>query len=262
MKSQIIIKIISKIMYNNVYIKKSNIYSGLGIFAKKNINKNEIISWYYIKVNKHKKLKNKYKYNKYIIEYISIIKKKCLIEFNDYKKLKGKGLAQLANDAIYFGLTGKNNNSYFIKNGKYIFLLAYNNIKKDDEILASYGMNYWMKQINCKYNIKNIYNHNFKKTINILYYLEKLIKDYFLCDIYKIKNIDNNYKISFNLMDEKRWCINYNIWHYDEDFYISFKNDNNGLINIYYSCITCKDNDYNFLIDKTNINIFDLNTYL
>lgn len=256
-------KIFFKIMYNNVYIKKSNIYSGLGIFAKKNINKNEIISWYYIKDDKNKKLKHKHKhkYNKYVIEYNCIIKKKYLIEFNDYKKLKGKGLAQLAIDAIYFGLTGKNNNSYFMQNGKYIFLLAYNNIKKDDEILVSHGMYYWMKQINCKYNIKNIYNHDFKKIIYILYYLSKLIKDYFLCDIYEIKNINNNYKIYFKLIDEKRWCINYNIWHYDEDFYISLKKDNKGLINIYYSCVTCKDNDYNFLIDKTDINIFYLNRY-
>lgn len=247
-------------MYSKVYIKKSSICSGLGIFASKNICKGDIISWYYGKVVKCKKLKHKkYKYNKNIIKYNCINKKEYIIGISDLKNLKGKGLAHIANDAIYFGLTGKTNNSYFIYDGKYVLLLAYRNINKNEEILVSYGLEYWIKENNYKHSVvKNIYNYKFKKTINILYYLEKLIKDYFLCNIYEIKNINNNYRIYFKLINEKRWCINYNIWHYDDSFYICFKKDINGLINIYYSCVTCKDNDYSFLIDKTDINIFDL----
>lgn len=56
-----------------------------------------------------------------------------------------------------------------------------------------------------------------------------------------------------------KMTYNYNIWHYDDDFYISIKKDENNIINVYYSCLTCKNNDYNFLIDKTIVNIFELN---
>lgn len=245
-------------MYNNVYIKKSIICNGLGIFSNKVFKKGDIITWYNGFIVNYKNLK-KYKYNKYVIEYKSLNIKKYIIGNSDVKNIKGKGLAQFANDAIYINLTGKTNNSYFNQNGRYIFLLASKDIKKHDEILASYGMNYWIKEINYKHNIKNdFYDDNFKKTINILYYLTKLISDYFLCDVHEFIEFKYN-KLYFKLIDQKRWCINYNIWHYDDDFYISIKKDENNIINVYYSCLTCKNNDYNFLIDKTIVNIFELN---
>jgi hypothetical protein len=246
-------------MYNNVYIKKSTICNGIGIFANKKFKEGDIITWYYglIVDNNYR-----YKYNKYVIEYKSLNMKKYMIGISDIKNIKGKGLAQFANDAIYIKLTGKTNNAYFTQNGRYIFLIASKNIKKHDEILVSYGMNYWIKEINYKYNIKNkFYDCKFKKTIKILYYLTKLIKDYFLCDVYEFIGFKNNYKLYFKIIETKRWCINYNIWHYDEDFYISIKKEKNNLINVYYSCLTCKDNDYNFLIDKTIVNIFELDNH-
>lgn len=243
--------------HDNVYIKRSDICNGLGIFAKKNIKKNDIITWYYGNLVDYKYINSKkYKHNKYIIEYNSINKKKLLIGISDINKIKGKGMAQLANDAIHFKLTGKTNNSYFIQKGRYILIIASRNICKNEEILVPYGMEYWMKEINYKYNIKNkIYNYNFKEMINILYYLTKLIKDYFQCDVYEIREIKDKYKIFFELREQKRWCINFNIWHYDEKFYIYFKKETEeDIINIYYTCLKCKYN-YKFLIDKTKINI-------
>lgn len=247
-------------MYNNVYIRKSLICDGLGIFANKNMMKDKIITWYYRFVVDYNKIKyKKYQNNKYIIEYSSIDKIKSLIGISDIDKIKGKGLAQLANDAIYFNLTHKYNNSYFIQKGRYIFLISLRNIKKHEEILASYGIDYWLKEIKNKHNIKNnIYNYKFKKTINILYYLTKLIKEYFLCDA-EIRKIEKNNEIFFDINEKKRWCINYNIWHYDDDFYILFKKSNEENIKeVYYKCKSCNDQNL-FLIDKINI---DINLYL
>lgn len=246
-------------MYDNVYIGKSKICNGIGIFARKNINKNDIITWYSgIIVNKKciKHDKN-FKYNKYVIEYNSVNKRKYVIGISNINQIKGKGFAQFANDTVYVGLTSKNNNSYFIQKGRYILLIAFKNIRKNEEILVPYGMKYWMKEINIKHNI-NIYNHQFKKIINILHYLIDLVEYYFLCDVYECKEVKNDHKIYFELFIKKRWCICYNIWHYDENFYISFKRSLNDFIEIYYNCLTCKNKDFNFLIDKTNLNISEL----
>jgi hypothetical protein len=242
---------------NNVYIKQSEVCSGLGIFARKIFKENDIITWYYGDIVDYKYINSKkYKRNKYIIEYKSLNKKKIIIGISDINKIKGKGLAQLANDAICFNLTKKNNNSYFTQKGRYILLIASRTIYKNEEILVPYGMEYWMKEIKYKYNIKNkIYDYKFKETINILYYLTKLIKDYFLCNVYEIKDVKDKYKIFFELTEQKRWCINFNIWHYDEYFYIFLKKEQeNDKINIYYTCLTCR-YDYKFLIDKTTIDM-------
>ena len=248
-------------MYNNVYIKKSTICNGIGIFANKNITKDSIITWYYGKIIDCKNIKHKkYKYNKYIMEYNSVNKKKCIIGISNIEKIKGKGFAQLANDAIHYNLTYKNNNSYFMQKRRYIFLIATRDIDKHEEILASYGIEYWIHEINNKH---NIYDYYFKKTINILYYLSRLIKDYFLCDVYEIKTIKDNNKIYFYLTEKRRWCIKNNIWHYDENFYISFKSiENKNILQVYYSCLNCRDDDFKFLVDKINktkINLFELN---
>ena len=249
-------------MYNNVYIRESTICKGIGIFTNKKIIKNNIITWYYGNIIDYKNIKHKkYKYNKYIMEYNSVNKRKYMIGISNIDNIKGKGFAQLANDAIHYNLTYKNNNSYFEQRGRYIFLIATRNIDKNEEVLVSYGIEYWIKEINIK---NNIYNRYFKEIINILHYLTKLVKDYFLCDVYELREIKDNHKIYFYLTSKKRWCINYNIWHYDDNFYISFKNNNNNyVIHVYYLCLTCKNENFDFPIDKINktyINLFKLNT--
>lgn len=238
-------------MYDNVYIKKSTVCNGIGIFAKKNIIKNTIITWYNGIIIDYKNIK----YNKYIMEYNSVNEKKYIIGDSNIEQIKGKGFAQLANDAIHITLTNKTNNSYFIQKGRYIFLISSRNIKKNEEILVPYGINYWIKEIK-----NDIYNYKFKRIINILYYLIKLAEDYFLCNVYECKEIKDNCKIYFELITKKRWCINYNVWHYDENFYINFKKDQKeNVTEFYYKCLTCKYMDLNILIDKSEINILDLN---
>lgn len=241
---------------DNVYIKKSEVCNGLGIFSKKRFKEDDIITWYHGIIIDNEKLKSnrKLKNNKYIIEYNSINKKKSLIGINDINNIKGKGMAQLANDALYFKLTNKTNNSYFVQKGRYILLKAYKKIEKHEEILVPYGIEYWLYEIKNKNN-KYLYDNIFKKTILMLNYLTKLIKDYFLCDLYECKRIKDKNKLYFNLFEKKRWCINYNIWHYDEKLYISLKKSGNK-INVYYNCETC--NEIDFLIDKIDTTILEV----
>lgn len=107
---------------NSIYIKKSNICDGYGIFSKRKIYKNEIISWYYGKLIESNKVLN----NKYSIEY-GIDNKYILLGISDINKITyGKGIAQFANDAICYDLTYKNNNSYFLQKGRYILLISKN----------------------------------------------------------------------------------------------------------------------------------------
>lgn len=230
-------------MYGNcVYIGNSSICDGLGIFSKKNIKKGEIITWYYGIIDKNKTTDN----YKYTMEYNTFDEKVNLIGISDPNKITyGKGMAQFANDAICFELTGKNNNSYFFQKGRYVFLIASKNIKKNQEILASYGINYWINEIKKK---SKEYNNNFKQIINILFFIINIVEKYCKCNIYEYKGLNEHNKIYFDLLINKRWCPYSNILHYDNNFYIMLKKEKNNDVKIYYICITCKLKDLGLLI--------------
>lgn len=110
------------------YLKKSEICNSYGIFAKKDIPKNNVITYYYgyIKSNKNK-FSNIEK--KYSIVYDNN-KEKTLIGLNDINKVNLKGVAQFVNDAISPNITSKKNNSCFIDYGKYVILKSIENIRK------------------------------------------------------------------------------------------------------------------------------------
>ena len=153
-------------MYGNiVYIGKSKICNGFGIFAKKNINKGDIITWYYGYIVKSN---NSNTNIKYLMDYDILNEKTTLVGISDINKIKyGKGVAQLANDAICIELTGKKNNSYFTQRGRYILLIASTNINKNDEILVPYGIDYWKGQLKSN---TDEYDENFKHIIHILFF--------------------------------------------------------------------------------------------
>lgn len=217
------------------YIKKSNICDGYGVFAKKDIPKNVIITYYYGYL-KSKKLFKKEE-NKYAMEYDNE-KGKILIGFNDIEKLELKGVAQLVNDAISPNITGKTNNAFFEKDEKYIFLKTINNISKDEEILAPYGINYWKYEIE-----RNSIEYNIEFIIKIkqLYFIISIIEKKFKCDIMDCFKFTKKL-IKFRLLHNKRYCLNINNYHNDENFYIyivkEFKK-NIKKTNYYYTCNTC-----------------------
>lgn len=215
------------------YIKESNICKGLGLFAKKNIKKNTYITWYYGYTSRNFKVSKK---NKYIIEYKSTKYKSkdiILVGVKDVKRLDFKGVAQLANDAICWDITKRINNTIFIQNGKNIFLKSIIDINKDEEILVSYGINYWISQI---YKFPKEYNNEFKLTLNIINYLIRLVEQCIKTEVYEYTGLSGNI-VKFSIIEKNRWCINSYIYHKDDDFYLILKKDNK--INIYYKCKTC-----------------------
>ena len=229
----------------SIYVKKSNICDGYGIFSKRKIYKDEIISWYYGKIVNNENIQN----NKYAIEY-GINNEKILLGISDINKITyGKGLAQFANDAICYDLTYKNNNSYFLQKGRYILLIASSDISKSEEILVSYGIDYWVNEI--KQNINN-YDDNFKNIILILSKLINIIEKCCKCEIYEYKSLFDEYKLYFELKKNKRFCIYSNEIHEDNDFYIAlkWKKENNNILQMYYVCDTCKMLDFYFLIKE------------
>lgn len=216
------------------YIKKSKICEGLGIFAKNDIEKNKYITWYYGYTTRFFKVSKK---NKYSINYSSRKYKNTdfvLVGVKDIKRLHFKGAAQLANDAICWDITKKTNNSIFIQNGKYVFLKSTVNIKRDEEILVSYGFNYWIYQIN---NFPYEYNNEFKFVINIINYLIQLTEQCIKTEVYEYIGLFENI-IKFDLTEKKRWCIFSLLYHEDIDFYLLLDKDDHK-VNIYYKCNTC-----------------------
>lgn len=222
--------------YDKIYISKSEICSGLGIFSNETIEEDKIITWYYGKIKD-----NIVDDNEYIIDYDTDDGVKLLVGITDIDEINrnidinyGKGLAQFANDAISFLITKKHNNSHFIQKDNYIFLISEKKIMKNEEILASYGIDYWIIKIN-----KNIikYDNTFCEKVKILYYLKMLVYDKYKYNVYDI--IIKNNRIYFESDVDERWCNNFEDWHFNNNFYFTIELNNNKYY-IYNHCKTCK----------------------
>lgn len=225
-----------KLSLNNIqcsfYIKKSNICNGYGLFAKRYIPKEEIITYYYGYIKSTKLLFSKIE-NRYAIEYDNN-KSKRLIGIHDINKINKKGAAQMVNDAICPYITNKINNSCFINNGKCIYLKSIENINKDEEILASYGIDYWNNEIKIN---RLEYNISFINKINKIYHIIKIVEKKIKCEIMDCIEFKNNC-IRFRLLNDKRFCHYINEYHNDDNFNIYIKNNIYEKI-YYYNCNKC-----------------------
>lgn len=229
----------------SVFIKRSNICNGYGVFSKRKIYKGEIITWYYGKIINNKNILS----NRYAIRYDDN-NERLLIGVSDINKITyGKGIAQFANDAICYDLTCKNNNSYFLKKGRYILLVALEDIEKNTEILVSYGIDYWLNEIEENF---NEYDNNFRNIIFILSELIYMIEKNCKCEIYEYKGLFDEYKLYFELKKKKRLCKYSEKIHEDDNFYISlkWKGLNEDILQIYYTCKTCNMSDFDYLIEE------------
>lgn len=150
----------------DVYINNSIIH-GLGVFANRNINKDEFLTVYpahYIaKLNNYPIYNINYKLpNNYIdYGYDLDIKNNIVMVGNPNIKTNMLLIGHLCNDGYkhnYKYNTKKNRNSYnkktkqfnnaiFYQDKDYVVqIISTKNIKKDEEILVSYGFNYWLKR--------------------------------------------------------------------------------------------------------------------
>lgn len=129
---------------NKVYVNKSNI-EGLGVFAACNINKGEIVSMYPSDVvriyngNKYCEFKSD-RCNKVDLKHAYKVSKNTVI-FGDPTLLDNMNLVgNMINDCINTDF--KPNVEYYPYN-IFVLIVACHDIKKDEELLVSYGVDYW-----------------------------------------------------------------------------------------------------------------------
>lgn len=215
-----------------IYINKSTICKGNGVFAKHDIPKNTMITWYYgyKKRDEFVSLKNKYG--------ISINHNYTLLGVHKIEKLNNKGVAQIINDGI---CSNKKNNAYFTSKNNIIFVISRRHIRANQEILASYGIEYWIHQIQ-KFNYE--FSYKFIYLIKIIKYLEKLVESVMDTKVFETEKWTNN-KFQF-ILEKKRKCFYSSIYHDDNNFHLNIINSI-FYKDIYYICNTC--NSVSKLID-------------
>lgn len=214
-----------------IYINKSTICKGNGVFAKYDIPENTIISWYY-GYKKHKNyVSSKNKYGMYINDNYT------LIGVHKIEKLKNKGVAQIINDGI---CSRKINNSYFMYRNKYTVVISRKYIKANQEVLASYGIDYWIHQIQI-YNYE--FSYKFDYLIKLIKYLEKLIENIMESKVLETTRWINN-RFQF-ILKGKRKCFISEDCH-DNDFYLNIEK-NVFYTDIYYICKKCNSKSKKFV---------------
>ena len=124
-------------LQNHILVKKSNLPgAGKGLFARNFIPKGTHIAEYKGKVTTWKKVKDDNGNNNYLY----YMNRNHVIDARNYKKSK----ARYANDARGLKrIKGFTNNAIYIENGDQVFIESTKDIAPGEEILVSYGKEYW-----------------------------------------------------------------------------------------------------------------------
>lgn len=136
---------------NKVYVKPSTI-EGLGVFAKHNIKKGEIVTLYPSDIVRIKSNKDNL-YYEFTSERDVTFKEKyayqtsyCIIA-GDNTCLDNMNLVgHIVNDScikVAKEYDTKNNNCIYYPYHMFVLIVALKNISKDEELLVSYGLDYW-----------------------------------------------------------------------------------------------------------------------
>lgn len=204
--------------------------AGDGVFTNKTILPDTIITEYcgYKRRIKWKKTKGgiseKYHYS------ISD-DSRTLVGIRTQSKLIGRGIGQLANDAISFGLNGIENNCSFHEEGGKVYLKAKRLIMAGEELLVDYGLQYWLGEI--KKN-PSLYSKKYQDWINLIDKTCNIWYRYKNMRVYKVKNMVNyptGQKIILVLDDPVNVCC-----QFDKKLEIIIKKG--YVVNLY--CDECK----------------------
>lgn len=124
------------LLEKHLVIKRSKIPgAGKGLFTKKFIEKGTRIVQYKGKLTVWKAIQQQ-QFNGYVY----YIKRNLVIDARNYTKTFGR----YANDAKGIGKLKKlNNNSRYVEDGQKVFIEAIKDINAGEEILVSYGKEYW-----------------------------------------------------------------------------------------------------------------------
>lgn len=125
------------LLENQLEVKRSNLPgTGKGLFTTKPIEKGALIVEYKGKRTTWDEVDHKEGKNAYIY----FVHRNCVIDASE----NTNSLARYANDAKGLKIIkGLENNCDFIKEGERVFLKALRNINAGEELLVSYGKEYW-----------------------------------------------------------------------------------------------------------------------
>ena len=125
------------LLEKHLYVKKSNIPgAGKGLFTRQFIARGTLIVEYKGRITTWKEVLNGKIFNGYVF----YINRNHVIDCMSYKK----ALARFANDANGLNkIKNIKNNSEFIIQQKKVYIQVVNDINVDEEILVSYGSEYW-----------------------------------------------------------------------------------------------------------------------
>jgi SET domain len=131
-----------------VKVLPSNVCEGNGLFSTRRISKGTPITRYHGRIVGSKEyqtltpLETAYTYM-----IVQKTRKVYLVGYKNVDELAGKGVAQLANDAIHHELTGLHNNCRFEERGHRVYLVAKRDIAPNEELLVSYHISYWIETV-------------------------------------------------------------------------------------------------------------------
>lgn len=123
---------------------------------------------------------------------------------------------------------------------KYTVVISRKYIKANQEVLASYGIDYWIHQIQI-YNYE--FSYKFDYLIKLIKYLEKLIENIMESKVLETTRWINN-RFQF-ILKGKRKCFISEDCH-DNDFYLNIEK-NVFYTDIYYICKKCNSKSKKFV---------------
>lgn len=130
-----------------IVVDRSKICDGIGLFAQRFIRKGTPITRYCGRSTAdHKRLTS------VELSYTYMLCKRSgrrtyIVGNRNLKKLSGRGVGQLANDAIHVEVTGQRNNCVFIERGNKVYVAAKRDIYPGEELLVSYHISYWISTV-------------------------------------------------------------------------------------------------------------------
>ena len=228
-----------------VEIRKSNICDGgRGVFANIFIKRGTLITNYASDIKPRNSTDAD---DPYVLDMSDFSNTKedtdVYVGISDTSKLEGRGVAQLANDAISATLTGYENNTSFEMTTTGVYLMATRDIETGEELFVPYGIGYWFGQLR---NNPEKYSKLYRVWFDYIGFIqEELQKIDKLSKIFDVKDFVDDNVLEIRLEKNDRKCPYINMVHFDDKVHIKLTKNNDGkFCDMYYRCHICQRDSY------------------
>lgn len=218
-----------------IEVRQSKICPGRGLFARRFINEGSLITKYAADIVPYDEAPKENLYILEMDEQRSGAKRNVYVGIHELDKLRHKGLAQLANDAISPTLTGLKNNSRFFRNERGTYLKASRDILPGEEIYVAYGLGYWLSHTGDEF------SEHHRQWIELASRLYQVLQEFDKrMRVYEIDDIDDKDIVTLKLEKSFRHCPYTYRDHFDDRVLLRFhKHSNDTKCDIFYKCQTC-----------------------